>query len=37
MDEVLVGSEESAKIMRGIEGSWKKICDAHRVGLAEKD
>jgi hypothetical protein len=36
MVEMLVGSEESAKMMMGIEGSWKKICDEHRAVLAKK-
>jgi hypothetical protein len=38
MDGVLMGDKEpeSAKLMKGIQGSWKKRCAAHRAALVEK-
>jgi hypothetical protein len=36
IDQVLVGNEQSAKMMKGIEGSWtRKVCEAHRAVLAK--
>jgi hypothetical protein len=36
MDGVLTSNKESAKLMEGIQGLWKKYCAAHRAALAEK-
>jgi hypothetical protein len=36
-NQVLAGNEQSAKMMKGIEGSWRKVCEAHRAVLAEKE
>ena len=36
MDEVSMGNKETAKLMGGIQGSWKRCCVAHRAALTEK-